>query len=144
MVNDLITLRQMPENAELAAKEPFPSATKQTIKQWEAMHGLAWQAHPDRLSQIAAMAPEMRELSESRHVLVHSFWPYGNSDNSKITVQRVRPKKNGFEFATFDLTISEMDALNERLVRLYHRAMALSMNLLIHRSRLTKANTASE
>lgn len=138
LVQDLITLRQLPMNAELAAKEPFPSSTNATIKQWHRLQNATW-PEEKTLREVTSMVPELRDLAEERHIIVHSFWPWGSDDPETVRIQRVRPAKGGnIAITQYELNVETMDAVNERLCSMYHRNLALSMNLLFQRRRLSK------
>jgi hypothetical protein len=135
LIYDLMTLRNLAMNAAYVAKEPFPVSTGKVIKQWSRLQRAFSANDPQRLEKMTKLADELHEVSDDRNVLVHYFWPYGASDPSKpIKLQSVKPKRgdnNILQFTSVEITVEKLDSVNERLVRLYHRIMMETMNLIL-------------
>jgi hypothetical protein len=134
LVHDLITLRQLPVNAEIATKELFPVQTGRLIDQWARLQRRYYSDDQARLQTLAKLVPDLTDAAEDRNILVHYFWPYGAEGQETITLQSIKPKKGQnsvLEIKQAEISVAKLDELNERLVRLYHRVMADGFNFLM-------------
>lgn len=131
MVLDIMALRTQPFSSEVAAKVDFPKQGKGIIAHWRKLLANGYGNDPEKISSVDAACRAARELIDHRNHLVHSFWPYGQSDQTVVELQWVMPDKQaqyGVKMGVYRKTISELNSINNSLARLYTKVMAISVN----------------
>lgn len=137
VVSDLLAMRHHPKAAKVA-KEPIQVATNRLIGQWRRTRCAIFADQPAHLSKVEELATELRETADGRHVLVHSFWPYGTSSpDEPVKLRSIKPQRADpsiLEIKSYPIDPEKLDALNERLIRLYHRLLPMTVNYVIQHS----------
>jgi hypothetical protein len=131
MVIDIMTLRTQPFSQAIAAKEAFPKQGKGIISHWRKLLVNGYGEDTSRIAEIDDACRLARELIDHRNHLVHSFWPYGQTDLEVVELQWVMPDPEspyGARMGTYRMSISDLDNINHRLAHLYHLVMAISFN----------------
>lgn len=131
MVFDVRWLRTQPISAKVAAQETFPTKTGRLIKHWGRLMRNGHRSDAKKLKELDAILKEALNLVEHRNSIVHSFWPYGQEkpDEIRLTSMRPDPKdENAVIYITYEATIDQLDDINNRLAKLYHRTMIFSLN----------------
>lgn len=131
MVNDIWVLRTHPECAEFSQKRRFPLAGKEVVKHWRELHLSRSAEHRTEKSRFDLIVAEALDLVHHRNTLVHSFWPYGQTNSDYLELHWVKPSANephGVERGTYTKSVEELNGVNQRLANLYTRVMMASMN----------------
>lgn len=131
MVHDIMTLRTQRFSAAIAKKEAFPTAGRSIVKQWRKLLVNAYGDGAPEVAKIDAAVNRAIELLDHRNHLVHSFWPYGQTDFEKLELHWIRPdtsERYGVRFGKYSMTVDDLDVVNQRLANLYNVVMAISIN----------------
>ena len=129
MVDDLPWLREFPVNSKDAAQEAFPTQTRRAIRHWGKLLRNAYAGDVEKLAKVEAITDEAFALLDLRNFIIHSFWPYAQNKPDEISLFTITPKpgypsKLVRRSRTF--TVEELDDINNRMMRLYHRVFGLS------------------
>lgn len=107
-------------------------ASKRRITQWARAHRIMYQGRDDVLDEVDAIATEAREILEDRNILIHGMWHvFGQNEQGKVKITHMEHAKgeDGMKLCHYTVTEREIDEINSRAYRLYHRLIQLDMNL---------------
>lgn len=128
LISELTSLRQHPLCADLKRKEPFPVSTSRLIDHWARARSLAYVSNSLRLKGTAQLKPELIACSALRNKLCHGAWPYETAaPDAPLRLWLLKPKKGTHDDVWLDIYETDqagLEALNSRLIRLYHRLLA--------------------
>ena len=143
LFSDLIALQHHPDVKASGLCDSLQIATKRLINQWTQA---AIKAGLVNEGDIRAIAEQLRDTAEDRHVVVHSFRDYPspeNPDPAKVSV--IKPQKGGgLIFAQYDLNPEKLNEIYTTCYSLYHRLLPFSLNHGIAASRWRDAPQFSQ
>lgn len=143
IVHDLAWLRTTPGNQEIAAKEAFPTQSRRAIRHWGKLLRKLYEGDDAELNALKILLQDAIDLLEDRNVILHSFWPYWQTNNQEVELSTVQPAKDDparIMFIRHRVTVNQLDDLNDKMSGFYHRVTAVSMNASQRSRKLTKEN----
>lgn len=118
-------------SARIAEQEAFPTMTRRIIKHWGKLLRNGHDEDAQKLDELDEILTEAFLLVEHRNAIVHSFWPYAQDKNNEIKLSSIKPKPGDpttVIYSNYIATVEGLDSVNDRMARLYHRAMVFSFN----------------
>lgn len=131
IVQDLTWLRTTPGNQDIARKEAFPTQTRRAIKHWAKLLRMMYHDDKVTLDALSVLLQDGIDLLEDRNVILHSFWPYWQSNDQEVELSSVQPAHGDpskIMFVRHKVSVDQLDDLNNKMSAFYHRVMAVSFN----------------
>jgi hypothetical protein len=129
LFSDLLTLQHHPAVKESGLCDTLQIATKRLITQWSQASVKATTSS-EAVREISALVEQLRDTAADRHIVVHSFRDYPDTDDPTPTkVSVIKPQKGGgLVFAQYDLNPDKLHEIYSMCFSLYHRLLPVTLN----------------